>query len=195
MSKMPYIACALVGLLSIGALVSLAEDEQPAASTQPAAQSIDYRRLKEVLPESIAGIARGQVEGENISMAGMRYSLATAQYPAASSDQGADANAPAAPSAEFQIMDYASSPQLAAGMAAWVEMQDMSQESDEGITQTTKVGEYPAFLTYQNEPKHGELQIYVAKRFIVILRTDGLTLDQFKEAFRELPLDAIAQLQ
>jgi hypothetical protein len=193
MSKMPFIACALVALLSIGTQVSFAEDEQP-ASTQPAAKSIDYRKLKELMPESIAGIARDRVEGENISMAGFRFSQATAQYPGASSDEVTDENAPAAPSAEFQIMDYASSPEMAAGMAFWAQ-QEMSQESDEGISQTTKVGEHPAYLTYQNETKHGEIQIYVAKRFFVILRTDGLTLEKFKEAFAELPLDAIAGLQ
>jgi hypothetical protein len=190
---MRLLMCAAVMLGAIGVRGALAQDNPAPAATQPQGNPVDYRDLKQVMPEKLAGLPRGEVQGENLDMGGIKMSHASAPYGGSTDAQ--DANAPPVPSAQFDIADYSFAPEMGAGLAARAQMPDTLQESDAGVVQTTKIGEHPMFLNYDNAGQHAEVQLYVAGRFIVNLQTDGLTLDQVRAALQELPLKAISELK
>ena len=80
---------------------------------------------------------------------------------------------------------------MADAMAVWTKM-EIDRESDGGYEKTTKVGEYPAIETYTNEGKAGQLQVFVAGRFLVAVSTQNVPADQLKKIGEELKLENLA---
>ena len=90
-------------------------------------------------------------------------------------------------------MDYAGTD--AGGLAAAWSQLEIDKESDEGYEKTLKVAGHPAFETWQKEGKSGNIQVYVAKRFIVTVQTTGLASEKAQEVAKALPLDKLAALK
>ena len=88
--------------------------------------------------------------------------------------------------------DYAATQGMTEAMAAWSKM-EIDRESDTGYEKTTKVGDYPALETYQNDGKSGQLQVFVADRFIVQVTTTNVPADQLKKIGEELKLAKLAE--
>ena len=156
------------------------------ATTKPA-EPVDFRKLKEAMPAELLTIKRTEVNGEKTAMGAFKISQAHGTF-------AKDANDGDAPRIEVTITDYAAAPGMAEAMAAWTKM-EIDRESDGGYEKTTKVGEYPAFETYQNEGKAGQLQVFVAGRFVVAVTTQNVPADQLKKIGEELKLEKLAALK
>jgi hypothetical protein len=176
---------ALVAALSLSTpaffpTVARAED---APASQPAKKPVvDYKKLKELLPESLGDVKRAKTEGQKSSFGDQSVSTATGTY--------GDSDAENAPTGTLSYIDYGST-EVGAGIAGMI---DIDQESDDEWTKTTKIGDYKALLNYNKKDKHGTVQTAVGSRIIVSLELRGVSEEQFKKAADELPLAKLAEL-
>lgn len=195
---------AFAGLMFSIAAVTLAADararqdsDQPAKKDEAPkkVQTVDFRKLKELMPAELAGIKRTNVEGQKVAAGGFSMSTASATYekkPAENADADKDADN-AAPQVRVEVMDYGDK-QAAEGLAAWAST-EIDQESDTGYTRTVKIGAHPAMETWDKDSKTGTLQVYVGKRFILTVTTNNLPSEQLQKIGKALPLDKLAALK
>jgi hypothetical protein len=133
---------------------------------------VDFRELKSLLPESIGDLKRSNLEGEKVAAMGMNISTANADY------NDADNNI----SIDIKITDLGSVSGLS-GLAAygWY-MVDIDKENETGYEKTITYKGNKGYEKYDNEGKHGELNILVAKRFVVEANGNNVSMDQMKTA-------------
>ena len=175
----------MAAALMLGAVQLTSAGEPPA--TKPAKKPpIDFRKLKEVVPAELAGVKRSSNEGEKISIGELNISQVNAQFQKAEPAEND-------PSVQLQIVDYASAPEMGNVMTAWQQM-EVDKESDNGFERTTKYKDQPAYETYQNEGKSGQVQIWVGSRFYVNVQTTNLTAEQMKKLVESLPLEKLVEL-
>ena len=176
----------LVGVAILISTQWVRADDKP--TTQPTKnEPIDFRKLKELMPTEISGVTRSNSEGEKLSFGEFVISKATATY--AKSDPGEKD-----PQVTVEITDYGSAKPMAAGLTAWQTIQ-IDKESDNGYERTTKIKDQPAYETYQNEGKSGNVQIFVASRFIVTLQTTNLSGEDVKKIAESLPIEKLAAMK
>ena len=177
----------MIALLSF-AVSQLARGEDAPAASQPAkTQPIDFRKLKELMPEKLADIKRSKNEGQKVSLGEFVMSQATGTY-APEEPKETD------PTITVEIMDYSANPGMAEAMAAWQTVQ-IDNEGDSGFERTTKIADQPAHEQYQNEGKSGQIQVFVAKRYYVNVTTTNLSADQLKKLAESLPIKKLAELK
>lgn len=133
---------------------------------------VDFRELKTLLPETIANLKRTNIEGEKVAAMGMNISNANADY---SDDQNNQ-------SIDLKITDMGNIAGLS-GLAAygWY-MVDIDKENETGYEKTTSYKGNKAYEKYDNQGQYGELNILVAKRFMVEANGNNVTMDQLKAA-------------
>jgi len=173
--------CASLCIVLVVALQFARADQPATKPTEP----VDFRKLKEALPAELLGIKRTDASGEKNAMGNVKMSHAHGAYVK-------DADKEGAPRIEVDITDYAATQGMTEAMAAWSKM-EIDRESDTGYEKTTKVGDYPALETYQNDGKSGQLQVFVADRFIVQVTTTNVPADQLKKIGEELKLAKLAE--
>jgi hypothetical protein len=177
------ILLSMVSALTMAPLASVVRGEDAKATpTAPAAEAVDFRKLKEFLPETVGGLKRADATGERTAMGEMKISQARGEY---RQDDKPDA------SANVQIIDYGAMPGFADGAAAWAQI-DIDQESDDEYTRTTKVGEFKALETYNKTDKTGSMQILVGGRFIITLDITGLEPATLKDTAAAMKLSELA---
>jgi hypothetical protein len=156
----------------------------PAPASQPARKPpIDFRKLKEFMPAELNGIKRTKNEGEKIALGDFVLTQAQAEY---SKTEPAEND----PTIEVQIMDYAGATDMGAAVTAWTQMQ-VDRESDSGYERTTKIKDQPAFETYQNEGKNGEIQLWIGGRFYLDVKTTNLSGAEVKKLAESLPIEKL----
>ena len=182
---------ALVALVAVAAACTVsivrAEDEKPATSQPAKVAPVDYKKLKEVMPAELAGIKRSNNEGQKTGIGEFVMTQATAEY------QKPDAGEND-PKVTVELTDYSSAIGMAEGMTAWSKI-EIDKDSDSGFERTTKVKGQPAYETYQNEGKSGEIQLWVNGHFLLNVRTTNLSADDFKKLADSLPIEKIAALK
>lgn len=148
---------------------------------------VDFRELKELLPEEVAGLSRVSHEGERTGMAGFTVSNAEARYEA---EDGSE-------SIEISITDTGGLGGLAAiGMAAWLHM-DMDRETGDGYERTTTYEGFPAYEEFQSwdgDVGSAELAFVVGERFIVQIEGRDVRMDDVRNAADDLRTDRLEDL-
>lgn len=145
-------------------------------------EAVDFRELKALLPDKIAGLERKNSQGEKTGFAGFKVSQAEADY------EDGDKRA------EVKIVDVAGFGAAMMGMAAWISL-DVDKENDGGYERTTKINGYKAYEKYDNSNQSGELAVIVADRFIVTIHGNGVSMDDLKDALNDIDLDDLAELK
>lgn len=166
MKLAPLFAAALL-IASLSAPMGASADEpasQPAA--QQAKEPIDYKKLKDLLPETVAGLKRSNAEGMKQGMSGMKFSKAEGTY----SEEGREG------SATVTITDFGGMPGMIEGMAAWSGL-DIDNESDTQISKTLEVAGHKAYAELNKETKSGQISLVVGGRFVVEIRIDANIAD------------------
>ncbi len=178
-------ALALVGFVAGGA--ARAEDKKPAEA--PKAVSVDFRKLKEVLPAELNGLKRTEHTGEKNAFGGMSVSTAKAEY-----KKNKDQDDEKEPSINVEVVDYGGV-ELAKGLAmAWT-MAEIDKESDGGYEKTVKIKGNPGMETWHKENKNGHVQVLVGNRFILTVDTTNIPSEQVLKIVEALPLDKLAALK
>ncbi len=150
-----------------------------------AAETVDFRVLRDLLPEELEDMERVDASGEKTGMAGFSFSRAEGEY---RSDDGEHR-------VTLQIIDGGGVGQMALLGASWLQM-DFDRESDDGYEKTTKYEGYPAFekMSTGDRPR-SELQFVVAERFFVSAEGQNVEMDDLKDALEEIDFDELEDLR
>jgi hypothetical protein len=143
----------------------------------------DFRTLKEVLPESIAGMKRVSSEGSRTNVVGVASSKAEAVY-----EDGKGGRI------TCEITDVGSLSGVTAMAFAWVNV-EIDKEGSSGYERTTTVAGRKTYERYGKAERAGELDVIVAGRFIVGIRASGVDMPVFKEAVAKLDLAKLEALR
>ncbi len=143
----------------------------------------DFRLLKELLPESIAGMKRVSSEGSRTNVVGVASSKAEAVYEDGKGGRIA-----------YEITDVGSLSGVTAMAFAWVNV-EIDKEGSSGYERTTTVAGRKAYERYSKAERKGELDVIVAGRFIVGIKASGVDMPVFKEAVAKLDLAKLEALR
>jgi len=158
-------------LNAVGAIVSGGKDVQP----------VDFRKLKEMLPETLAGMKRVEATGQSGQAMGIKGSSATARY-----TDGAGA------SINVDISDMGSLAGLA-GLASRFDP-SMEKETDTGYERTSKVNGQIVHERYDRRAKNGEISIILAERFNVAVRGNGVDAATLQGAIQQIDMAGLVAL-
>lgn len=143
-----------------------------------ATDAVDFRVLKELLPEEINGMPRTSSDGEKNSAMGFTMSRAEARY----ETQGTNA------SIRVEISDAGAMTGMAAMAAfAWASM-DVDKESETGYEKTTTIKGYRGYEKFDRQTNFAELSILVGGRFMVELEGNEIGVDGLKAALDKIDL-------
>jgi hypothetical protein len=145
-----------------------------------AAPLVDFRALKALLPESVAGLKRVSATGEKSTALGMGASQAEAKYQGAG---GARLTIKIIDPAGLGVMAFAG-----LGLAGI----EVDKETEHGYERTTTVGGHKAFEKYDSQSRRGRLNLLVANRFVLEIEGDEVPMDAVKEAAGKID---VAKLQ
>lgn len=146
-------------------------------------EPVDFRTLKEVLPESIAGMKRVSSEGSRTNVVGVASSKAEAVYEDGKGGRVA-----------YEITDVGTLTGVTAMAFAWVNV-EIDREGSSGYERTTTVSGRKAYERYDKASRTGELDVIVAGRFIVGIKASGVDMKVFQEAVAKLDLAKLEALR
>ncbi len=148
-----------------------------AANSGKKVETVDFKELKALLPESLPGMKRTNATGEKTAAMGMQISNAEGSY---SADNGG--------SMTVKITDIGSMTGLA-GMAvyAWATVA-VDRESDTGYEKTSTIGGYKSHEKYDNSSKSGEVSVLVGDRFVVEVNGNNVAMDAIKGTIGKVDL-------
>jgi hypothetical protein len=158
-------------LNAVGAIVSGGKDVQP----------VDFRKLKEMLPETLAGMKRVDATGQSGEAMGIKGSSATARY---TNGAGASLN--------VDISDMGSLAGLA-GLASRFDP-SMEKETETGYERTSKVNGQIVHERYDRRAKNGEISIILAERFNVAVRGNGVEPATLQGAIKQIDMAGLVAL-
>jgi hypothetical protein len=146
-------------------------------------EPVDFRVLKELLPEAIADMKRVSSEGSRSNMVGIASSRAEAVYEDGKGGRIA-----------YGITDVGTLTGVTAMALAWVNI-EIDKEGDSGYERTTTVSGRKAYERYDKATRTGALDVIVAGRFIVGAKASGVEMKVFKEAVAKLDLAKLDALK
>ena len=158
-------------LNAVGQIMTGGKDVQP----------VDFHRLKDMLPETIAGLKRTEASGQSGEAMGIKGSSATARY-------GDGANA----SLQVEIADLGSLSGLA-GLAAKFDP-TMEKETDTGYERTRKINGQLVHERYDRRARSGEVSVILNNRFSVTVNGSGVDADALTGALKEIDVAKLATL-
>jgi hypothetical protein len=158
-------------LNAVGAIVSGGKDVQP----------VDFRKLREMLPETLAGMKRVDATGQSGEAMGIKGSSATARY-----TDGAGA------SLNVDVSDMGSLSGLA-GLASRFDP-SMEKETETGYERTSKVNGQIVHERYDRRAKSGEISIILAERFNVAVRGNGVEPATLQAAIKQIDMAGLVAL-
>jgi len=168
---------------AVEALQQFADKAKDMQNKEPV-DPIDFRKLKELLPEEISGFKRTEASGEKSGAMGFTISTAEARY---KGDDDA--------SVKVEIFDTGGVAGVATmALASWT-MADIDKETETGYEKTTKLEGYKAFEKYNSQSKSGELNVLVADRYVVNVNGNNVTAEQLKSILADLDLAKLANLK
>jgi hypothetical protein len=133
---------------------------------------VDFRTLKEMLPEAVGDLKRKTTEGQKQ----MGMSEATGDYSA----ENGEANF------TLKITDPGNMRAMIAGGAAMAFSMDLDKETDTGYERNVK---FQGYIAHEKmDGTSGEMTVLVGDRFMVEVRGYNIKADQMKAALAAVPL-------
>jgi hypothetical protein len=156
---------------------------------QPIAEPVDFRQLRDLLPDELAGLARTDLRGEKQQVLGtLGVSRASATY---LDDDAAD---PANLSVEIQDLGGMSS--LAALGVAWF-FTSIDSETSTGFRRTREFDGHRGYQEFDSAGGYGQgrIEVFVADRFMVKIDGRRVEPDVLERALQDIDLRALARMR
>lgn len=155
--------------------------KQAMGSEGEVVEPVDFRVLRDMLPEDLPGMERTNAEGQKSGAMGIKVSQAEGTY------QGEDNSR-----VEITIIDMGTMKSAAMFGYAWL-MAEIDRESDTGYERTTKFKGYPAYekMERRGGTERFESQVVVGERFIVAIKATNATEEQIEEARDSIDYDEL----
>lgn len=142
-----------------------------------AEEPVDFRALKDLLPEDLPGMKRTSAEGEKAGAMGFVASNAEGRYQA---EGGGNIT--------VKITDVGAMTGIGALAAfAWATA-EIDRETENGYERTTTQKGYKGYEKYDRSSKSGEVSLLVANRFVVGIDGYDISMDQLKAALDRIDL-------
>jgi hypothetical protein len=162
-------AMAKMGMAVGGAVTGAAK------SVGSAVEPVDFRELKNLLPDGIGAMKRKSSEGEKGGGFGIVVSHAEARY---EGDGG---------SVHLKITDPGNLSGLAAMAAMWMNL-ELDKETDTGYEKTGTANGRRFHEKYDRGSKSGEYTVVVGNRFLVEVDGHGVDMPTMKKAIDQVNL-------
>jgi hypothetical protein len=148
----------------------------------PAAEPINFRELKKLLPKELEGMKRVEASGEKTAAMGMTVSTAKGVY---RNDEGGEIT--------IELSDLGGSG--FAGLAAMgFAAAEIDRETEHGYERTTKFDGHPGKEEFDNQLKRGEVSAFVAKRVSAKATSYKVSDEALHEAFETIDLKKLSEL-
>jgi len=148
-------------------------------------ETVDFRTLRDLLPEGLDDMERVDASGERAGVAGFSFSQAEGEY---RSDDGERR-------ISLQVVDGGGVAQMTMLGATWMRM-DFDRESTDGYERTTEFEGYPAFEKMRTGDRpRSELSFVVADRFLVTANGQNVEMDELKDAVRDIDLGELEDMR
>lgn len=146
-------------------------------------EPVDFRALKGLLPENLAGLRRVSADGSRSKVMGIASSSAAAVY-----EDGKGGRM------KVSITDAGTLTGLAAVAVAWINV-EIDKEGDSGYERTTTIEGRKAYERYDKATRTGKLDVVAAGRFLVAAEATGLDMKTFRAAVGKLDLAKLDALK
>ena len=140
---------------------------------------VNFRELKELLPESLAGMGRTSHTGEKAGAMGFTMSTASAEYREGNKEL------------KVTIVDVAGAAAAMMGMAAWATV-EVDRETDDGYERSTMIEGYKGYEKYDSKSKAGQVSVIVGNRFIVTVDGRNVSEKELADAIGKIGLKKLA---
>lgn len=149
-------------------------------------ETVDFRELRDLLPEATAGLERTDIQGERQNIGGaISVSRANATY------QGAEDNS----RINISIMDGAGAVGTFAFLGAAWTMVDVDRESSDGFERTSTFEGHKSFEKYSERDSSAELSLVIANRFLVNIEGRNVSMDDVYRAARDINLGGLEAMR
>jgi hypothetical protein len=146
---------------------------------------VDFRELKDLLPESIGDLKRTNAQGEKSGAMGFTVSKAEADYNNEDYSQRID----------IEITDMTGASGFA-GLAAWGwAMADIDKETENGYEKTTKYKGHKAFEKYNNRDQYGSIEVLVSGRFMVSVNGNNVPMATIMSAIDQIDIGKLEAMK
>ncbi len=145
---------------------------------------VDFRDLKELMPDDFDGWERSELSGERSGAMGIKISQAQGTYQ--KGDQG---------QVTLRVMDMGTMKGMATMGLSWL-MLEIDREDENGFERTTKFKGYPAFQKFERNGDRldSEMQLIVGERFVV--SGEGpVEMDVLEEGIEEIGLRRLEKMK
>src|SRR5688572_10587035 len=147
-------------------------------------ETVDFRELKALLPETLRGMKRTEASGQKTGAMGIQISAAEGVYSAT------DGN-----SVRLTITDIGSLAGMAAAANyAWA-TNEIDREFNGGYEKTTTFKGFKALEKYNKQSRSGELAVLVEGRFIVGAEGSDVDMEAIKAAVGSVDLRRLAGMK
>lgn len=143
---------------------------------------VNFRKLKELLPESLGGLPRTDINGETAGAMGFKVSNAEATYEQDGKSLG------------VEISDLAGMGGMMQGVVNWASL-EIDRETDDEYERTTTIDGHKAFEEYNSKRKTGNISVIVDERFVVKVSGDGVASEDIQSALKKIDLDRLRKLK
>ena len=150
---------------ALGAMAGAASGVVGSGSFDP----IDFRKLKEVLPQELAGYEKGESSGEKNNAVGISVSEAKQAFRLADGSKRV----------RFEITDPGSLAGPFALANMWMNV-EIDKETSNGYEKTSTVGGRKIHEKWDKSSQHAEVQMVVGNRFMVEVDAHGVSMNDVK---------------
>jgi hypothetical protein len=143
---------------------------------------VNFKTLTAMLPESLPGMKRTNVQGENQGAVGVKTSSAKADY---QGDNGADVH--------IEISDVSGVSGLLDAAGSLV--QNTTSESTSGFERDQAIGGRSVHEKYDAKAKKGDLSVIVAKRFEVDVAGNDIDMNTLEQSLGQVDLARLESMK
>ena len=136
---------------------------------------VDFRLLKEAMPEKLLGMPRVSHNGQKSGIAGLNISTADAEY------QDGDKRI------SISITDTGGFGSAISAMATWSQI-DVDKETQDGYERTTTIGGKKAIEKFNRTTGTGEIAMIAADRFIITVNGTGIQEGDLRTAIQKISI-------
>lgn len=132
-------------------------------------EPVDFRKLKDALPQELVGFEKGDSSGERNNAFGIAVSEAKQSFRTADGSKRV----------RFEITDPGSLAGPFAVANVWLNV-EVDKESDDGYEKTATVAGRKVHEKWSKSGKRGEVQMVVGNRFMVEISAEGVEMSDVK---------------
>ena len=165
---------------ALGAMAGAAGGVMGSGSFDP----IDFRKLKEALPQDLAGFEKGDSSGEKNNAFGISVSEAKQSFRTADGSK----------SVRFEITDPGSLAGPFALANMWMNV-EIDKETSSGYEKTSTVGGRKLHEKWNKSSKHAEVQMVVGNRFMIEVDARGVEMNDVKALISKIDVAKLESMK